>query len=148
MIEDVQVVELQTFSDQRGAVLLMLKETDPHFVHFGEIYFSTVYLGVVKAWKNHRRLIANYACLHGRVKVVLHDTREGSQTRGQTMEVHLSPQEYALLVIPSGIWHGFQGLGEPLSILANCATAPSDPDELERLDPADGRIPYQWVSPT
>jgi dTDP-4-dehydrorhamnose 3,5-epimerase len=148
VIEDVQLVELQTFTDERGAVLLMLKETDPHFVRFGEIYFSTVYRGVVKAWKNHRRLIANYACIHGRVKVALHDTREGSGTRGQTMEVHLSPQEYALLVIPAGVWHGFQGLGEPLSILANCATAPSDPDELERLDPAQGRIPYEWVMST
>ena len=51
----------------------MLKETDPHFVRFGEIYFSTVFPGVVKAWKNHRRMDANYACVHGRIKVVLHD---------------------------------------------------------------------------
>ena len=147
MIDGVQIVPLRRFADERGAVLLMLKETDPHFVRFGEIYFSTVHHGVVKAWKNHRRLIANYACIHGRIKVVLHDAREGSRTRDRTMEVHLSPEEYALLVIPSGIWHGFQGVSEPLSILANCATAPSDPDELDRLDPAEGRIPYEWELP-
>lgn len=144
MIAGVQIVPLQRFSDERGSVLLMLKETDPHFVRFGEIYFSTVYPGVVKAWKNHRRMGANYACVHGRIKVVLHDTREGSRSREQTMELHISPEEHALVVIPPGVWHGFQGIGTPVSVLANCATEPSDPAELDRLDATDPSIPYDW----
>lgn len=145
MIEGVQVIPLRRFADERGSVLLMLKETDPHFVRFGEIYFSTVYPGVVKAWKNHRRMDANYACVYGRIRVVLHDGRDGSPTNGETMELHISPEEYALAVIPPGVWHGFQGVGEPISILANCATEPSDPSELDRLDSADPAIPYDWV---
>lgn len=148
MIEGVEVVPLRRFADERGSVLLMLKETDPHFVRFGEIYFSSVYAGVVKAWKNHRRMTANYACIHGRVKVALHDGREGSPTRGETMELQISPDEYVLVVIPAGVWHGFQGLGNPVSILANCATEPSDPDELVRSDPGEGRIPYEWEPPS
>lgn len=146
MIDGMHVVPLQRFSDERGSVLLMLKETDPHFVRFGEIYFSTVYRGVVKAWKNHRRMHANYACVHGRVKVVLHDAREGSPTRAETMELHISPEEHTLVVIPPGVWHGFQGVGDPLSILANCATEPSDEAELERLDPTASAIPYEWTA--
>ena len=144
MIDGVQVVPLKRYADERGSVLLMLKETDPHFVRFGEIYFSTVFAGVVKAWKNHRRLSANYACIHGRIRVALHDDREGSPTHGSTMAVEISPEEYALVVIPPGVWHGFQGLGEPVSILANCATEPSDPAELDRLDPDAGPIPFDW----
>ena len=147
MIDGMHVVPLQRFSDERGSVLLMLKETDPHFVRFGEIYFSTVYRGVVKAWKNHRRMHANYACVHGRVKVVLHDARESSPTRAETMELHISPEEHALVVIPPGVWHGFQGVGDPLSILANCATEPSDEAELERLEPTASSIPYEWTAP-
>ena len=146
MIEGVRVVLLQRFADERGSVLLMLKETDPHFVRFGEIYFSTVYPGVVKAWKNHRRMDANYACVHGCIKVVLYDGREGSPTRDRTMELNISPEKtYALVVIPPGIWHGFQGVGEPISVLANCATEPSDPSELDRLDPDAEAIPYKWA---
>lgn len=144
MIQDVQIVPLPAIADERGSVLLMLKETDPHFVRFGEIYFSTVNPGVVKAWKHHRRMTANYACVHGRIRVVLHDGREESETKGETMEVEISPVEHRLIVIPPGIWHGFQGLSEPLSILANCATEPSDPQELDRLDPHDPQIPYAW----
>lgn len=145
MIEGVQVLPLQRFEDERGAVLLMLKETDPHFVRFGEIYFSTVYAGVVKAWKCHRRMTANYACVHGRIRVALHDDRPSSPTRGATFEVHISPEEeHALVLIPPGVWHGFQGVADPVSILANCATEPSDPDELDRLEPATPRIPFAW----
>lgn len=123
----------------------MLRSDDPHFVEFGEVYFSSVYRGVVKAWKNHTRQTANYACMHGRIKVVLWDDREGSLSRGALLEVIVGPDEYSLLVIPPGIWHGFQGLVEPLSILANCATEPHDPDELERLEPRTTSIPYAWT---
>jgi dTDP-4-dehydrorhamnose 3,5-epimerase len=144
VIEGVQVIPLTRFVDERGSVLLMLKESDPHFLHFGEIYFSTVYSGMVKAWKNHRRMYANYACVHGRIRVVLHDDRHGSSTRGETLELQVSPDEYSLVVIPPGVWHGFQGLGDPVSILANCATEPSNPLELDRLDATAGVIPYTW----
>lgn len=148
MIDGVQVVPLKRHTDERGSVLLMLKETDPYFISFGEIYFSTVFAGVVKAWKNHRRMTANYACVHGRIRVALYDDRNGSQTSGRTMAVDISPDEYALVVIPPGVWHGFQGLGDPVSILANCATEPSDPAELDRLEPDDGRIPFDWSAPS
>jgi dTDP-4-dehydrorhamnose 3,5-epimerase len=144
MIEGVRLVPLRRIADARGSVLLMLKETDPHFDRFGEIYFSTVYNGVVKAWKNHRRMTANYACVHGRIRVVLHDDRPDSVSVGTTEEVVISPDDYRLVIIPPGVWHGFQGLAEPVSVLANCATAPSDPDELDRLEPSDTAIPFDW----
>lgn len=125
----------------------MLRSTDPHFAGFGEIYFSTVFPGVVKAWKNHRRLTANYACIHGRIRVVLYDDREESSTRGALEEVVVGPEEYMLVVIPPGIWHGFQGIAEPVSILANCSTEPHDPDELDRRDPNSTEIPFDWGTP-
>ena len=143
-IDGVQVVPLRRIADERGAVLHMLKATDPHFAGFGEIYFSAVYSGIVKAWKNHRRLTANYACVHGRIKLVLWDDRDGSATNGALMEVSLAPDEHKLVVIPPGIWHGFQGLADPVSILANCATEPSDPAELDRLEPRSTLVPYEW----
>lgn len=139
-----QVVPLTRIADERGAVLHMLRSTDPHFAGFGEIYFSTVYPGVVKAWKNHSRMTANYACVHGRIKVVVYDDREGSSTAGGLLEVFIGPEEHALVVIPPGVWHGFQGVAEPVSILANCATEPSDPDELERRDARSDEVPYDW----
>ena len=143
-IDGVKVLPLAVMADERGAVFHMLAETDRHFVRFGEIYFSSVYSGIVKAWKNHTRLIASYACIQGRIKLVLWDGREGSSTRGAQQKIFVGPDEYQLVVVPPGVWHGFQGLAEPVSILANCATEPHDPDELHRLDPHSPAIPYDW----
>ena len=66
MIDGVKVIPLQRIPDERGTVMHMLKRTDPHFVEFGEIYFSTVYRGVVKGWHRHREMTLNYACMFGR----------------------------------------------------------------------------------
>jgi dTDP-4-dehydrorhamnose 3,5-epimerase len=143
-IDGVEVVPLRRIADQRGAVYHMLKATDPHFVRFGEIYFSAVFPGVVKGWKSHTRMISNYACIFGRIKLVLYDSRPSSPTEKQLMELFLGPDEYSLVLIPPGVWHAFQGVSEPLAILANCATEPHDPAEFDRLEPTTPEIPYEW----
>ena len=58
----------------------------------------------------------------------------------------MGEDDYCLVTIPPLVWSGFQGLGDKLSIVANCASIPYDPDEVRRLDPGDPRIPYRWDS--
>ncbi len=122
----------------------MLKATDPEFVRFGEIYFSTVYAGVIKAWHLHRAMTLNYACIFGTIKLVLFDDRSDSSTRGHLMELFLGPDNYSLVVIPPGVWNGFKGMANPYAIVANCADLPHDPAEIVRLDPSSDRVPYRW----
>ena len=121
----------------------MLKRSDPHFVEFGEIYFTTIYRGVIKGWHRHREMTLNYACPSGRIKLVLFDEREGSSTAGELMEVFLGPDDYSLVIIPPGVWNGFKGMDE-LSLVANCCTHEHDPTRSDRLDPFDNHIPYDW----
>ena len=144
MIEGVHVVPLRRIADERGTVMHMLRATDPHFKEFGEIYFSTVYRGVVKGWHRHREVTLNYACVFGRIKLVLYDERASSSSKGELLEVFLGPDDYSLVVIPPGIWNGLKGMSDPWSIVANCATHPHDPSRSERLDPFDNHIPYRW----
>jgi dTDP-4-dehydrorhamnose 3,5-epimerase len=144
MIDGVQVVPLERIPDERGTVMHMLKRTDPHFIEFGEIYFSKVYPGVVKGWHKHQEMTLNYACIHGRIKLVLYDDREGSKTKGELMEIFLGPDNHSLVVIPPGIWNGFKGMGGETAIVANCCTHPHDPKRSVRLDPFENDIPYDW----
>jgi dTDP-4-dehydrorhamnose 3,5-epimerase len=144
MIDGVRIVPLARIPDERGTVMHMLKATDPVFTGFGEIYFSTVYPGVVKGWHRHAEMTLNYACVHGRIKLVLFDDREGSPTRGEVMEQFLGPDDYSLVQIPPGIWNGFKGMGTEMAIVANCATQPHDPTRTTRLDPFENDIPYDW----
>ena len=60
-IDGVRVTPLARIADERGAVLRMLRSDDPHFSRFGEIYFSLVHPGAVKAWRTHSRTTANFA---------------------------------------------------------------------------------------
>ncbi len=144
IIEGVKVIPLQRFPDERGLVYHMLKATDPHFLQFGEIYFSTVYPGVVKAWKSHRRATVNYACIFGCIRLVLYDERDSSPTKGVFMQILLGPDHYSLVVVPPSVWNGFQGMSEPLAILANCSTEPYDSSEFERVDPLKNHIHFTW----
>lgn len=144
MIDGVQVIPLKRIPDERGTVYHMLKRTDPHFIAFGEIYFSTVYPGVVKGWHLHREITLNYACIHGRIKLVIYDDREASPTRGQLTEVFLGPDHYALVVIPPRLWNGFKGMGTEPAIVADCITQPFDEAQAVRMDPFDPQIPYDW----
>ncbi len=144
MIDGVQVIPLKRIPDERGTIFHMLRSTDPHFQQFGEIYFSTVYRGVVKGWHRHRDMTLNYACIDGRIKLVLYDDRDGSPTRGELQEVFLGPDHYALVIIPPGVWNGFKGMSEPHAIVANCSTHAHDPSRSDRLDPFENDIPYDW----
>jgi dTDP-4-dehydrorhamnose 3,5-epimerase len=144
-IHDVRVTQLRRIADERGAVLHMLRSSDPAFEHFGEIYFSLVYPGVVKGWHLHRRMTLNYAVPVGMVKLVCYDDRADSPTRGAVQEIHLGELNYALVTIPPMIWNGFKAEGVRPALVANCATLAHDPEEIERLDPFENEIPYDWA---
>jgi len=144
MIEGIKTIPLRQILDERGKVMHMLRCNDEHFQQFGEIYFSCVYPGAIKAWHLHKTMTLNYAVPHGRIMLVLYDDREGSRTRGEIQEIFLGIDNYSLVIIPPLIWNGFKGIGTKTAIVANCATIPHDPQEIVRLDAFHPTIPYQW----
>lgn len=124
----------------------MLRADAPHFEAFGEVYFSTVKAGVVKAWKRHRLMTQNFAVPMGCIQLVVYDDRETSETRGAVQEIFVGEGHYALVRVPPMLWYGFKGVALGNSLIANCASIPHDPAESESI-PADSRtIPYQWTA--
>jgi dTDP-4-dehydrorhamnose 3,5-epimerase len=130
--------------DDRGAVFHMLRRDDPEFQAFGEVYFSLTHPGVVKAWKLHKRMGLNLFLVSGKARLVLVDGRNDSPTKGQVQQIELDETNGPLVVIPPGIWSGFQATGKTDAILANCATEPHDPTEVERRDVNDPEFPKVW----
>lgn len=144
MIEGVQIIPLKAILDERGMVRHMLKCTDPHFSKFGEIYFSVIYPNVIKAWHVHRKMELNYAVISGNIKLVLHDAREDSLTYKETQEIFMGEDNYIFVKVPPNITYGFKSIGNEKAIVANCASIVHDPNEIERLDPFDPSIGYDW----
>lgn len=145
MIEGVLVTPLKQIPDERGKIMHMLRRDSEGFSSFGEIYFSCVYPGAIKGWHIHKKMILNYAVPFGHIKFVLYDDRQGSSTWGELQEIFLGPDNYCLVTVPSMVWNGFKGIGTEMAIVANCASIPHDPDEIDRMDPFDPSIPYDWA---
>jgi dTDP-4-dehydrorhamnose 3,5-epimerase len=144
-IDGVRVTALRRIPDERGAVFHMLREDSEGFERFGEIYFSLVYPGAIKGWHLHREMTLNYAVPVGMVKLVCYDDRPGSPTNGVLQELHVGELNYALVTIPPLVWNGFKGEGDRPALVANCATVPHSPGEIERKDPFTPEIPYDWA---
>ncbi len=151
MIRGVQVKPLTVRPDDRGFLMEMLREDDPLFERFGQVYITGCRRGVVKGWHYHKEQTDHFVCVAGTALVVLYDGREGSATRGMVQEFTLtSPptQDPAplLLKIPPLVVHGFTAVGGDEARIVNVPTRPyryADPDEY-RYPWDSPEIPYRW----
>ena len=144
-IEGVIIQQLKQITDKRGSVLHMIKNDSSLFKKFGEVYFSEVHSGLVKAWKRHKKQSQNLAIPLGKILLVVYDDRPNSNTHGEITEYRLGrPDNYKLIHIPPMLWYGFQGIGDQTSMIANYTDLPHDPEEMESLSADTSQIPYQW----
>lgn len=146
MIDGVQVKKLKVMPDERGRLMEMLRSDDELFKGFGQVYMTTAYPGVVKAWHYHKKQWDHFVCVRGMMKVVLYDSREKSSTLGEVNEFIIGEHNPVLVQIPPLVYHGFKCVSEYEAIVINTPTELyeyDDPDEF-RVDPHDGDIPYDW----
>jgi dTDP-4-dehydrorhamnose 3,5-epimerase len=144
MIEGVIITPLRRIPDERGTIMHMMRNDSQVFTKFGEIYFSTVYPGVIKAWHIHDIMTLNYYVVSGTIKFVLYDERENSATKGELMELYPGENNFSMITVPPGVWNGFMGIGTKEAIVANLTDIPHDPNEIHRADPLNNHIPYSW----
>jgi dTDP-4-dehydrorhamnose 3,5-epimerase len=146
-IEGVVVQQLKQIADDRGAVLHMLRCDSPLFEKFGEVYFSEINPGIIKAWKLHKKLTQNIAVPIGKVRLVIYDDRPSSSTCGNISEYKVGRHDnYCLVHIPPVLWYGFQSLDTQTSLIANCTNLAHDPSEAQSMPSNSDEIPYQWDS--
>ena len=133
--------------DERGRLGEILRADDPWFEKFGQVYFTTTYPGVVKAWHYHRRQTDHFYVIQGAVKVALYDGREDSPTRGTVHELYLGEHCPGLVRIPPGVQHGWMCVGQVEALIVNVVSEPynyKSPDEF-RTHPHENDIPYDWT---
>ena len=90
-------------------------------------------------------MVLSYAVPEGQIKFVLFDDRPASPSRGELQEIFIGENNYCLVTVPPLVWNGFKGIGTKTAIVANCASIPHDPNEIDRKDPFDPSIPYDWT---
>jgi len=146
MIEGVKIKQLRVIPDQRGRLMEILRADDDLFEKFGQVYMTTTYPGVVKAWHLHKKQIDNVACVLGMIKLAVYDPREDSPTYKEVNEFYLGTHNPILVQLPRGVYHGWMCVSAEEAIVVNTPTEVYDreiPDEF-RLDPHENDIPYDW----
>lgn len=146
MIEGVKVKKLKVIPDERGRLMEILRRDDENFKAFGQVYMTTAYPGVVKAWHYHKKQDDNFTCVHGKMRLALYDARRRSPTYKEVNEFVIAPEDPILVTIPKRVFHGFKCVGREESIVINTPTKTYDyksPDEY-RVDAYDNNIPYDW----
>jgi len=147
MIQDVKIKRLKVIPDERGRLMEMLRADDDIFMKFGQVYMTTAYPRVVKAWHYHKKQWDHFVVVKGMMKVVLYDGREGSSTYKEINEFFLGDHHPILLQIPPLVYHGFKCISETEAIVVNIPTEAyryEEPDEY-RMDPHSKEIPYDWA---
>ncbi|TAN62510.1 dTDP-4-dehydrorhamnose 3,5-epimerase [bacterium] len=146
MIQGVKIKKLRLFTDERGRLMELLRSDDDIFRKFGQVYFTTAYPGVAKAWHFHKKQDDHFACIKGRMRLALYDLRPKSKTRGEINEFELGLDNPLLVKIPRNVYHGFKCVSNDEAIVINVPTLSYNykkPDEY-RIDAYDNNIPYDW----
>ena len=145
-IDGVSLRPLRVIPTAGGPVLHVFRNDAPEFTVFGEVYCSEVEPGAIKAWKRHKLMTQHFSVPVGRVLFALYDDRPDSPTRGRIQEYELGrPDAYSLLTLPPLVWDGFKGLAAYPSLIVNCTDMGHVPEESERAEIDDTRLPYRWA---
>jgi len=146
VIKDVEVKKLKLIPDDRGRLMEILRSDEEIFRKFGQVYMTTAYPGIVKAWHYHKKQDDYFTCISGTMRLALFDAREDSPTYKETNEFIINLDNPTLVKIPKFVYHGFKCVGDNEAMVINIPTlpySPSEPDEY-RLDAFKNDIPYDW----
>ena len=146
MIEGVKVKKLKIVPDDRGRLMEILRNDDPMFERFGQVYMTTAFPGVVKAWHFHKKQDDNFTCISVVMRLALYDARKDSPTCGEVNDFIISLENPTLVHIPKEVYHGFKCVSAVEAVVINTVTVPYNHKESDeyRVDAYDNDIPYDW----
>jgi dTDP-4-dehydrorhamnose 3,5-epimerase len=140
MIKGISLQPLKIIKTPGGDVMHAMKKSSDGYSGFGEVYFSQINNGEIKAWKRHKEMTLNLVVPTGKVRFVFYDDRE---LQHEQFEEHIiSLDSYFRLTVEPNIWMGFQGLSKSVSIVMNIANLEHNPAEIDRK--SIEQIDFKW----
>ena len=140
-IDGVVIVEPQLHADQRGSMAETYRRE-----WFGSVGREMVQAnrarraaGAIVGLHYHLHQADYWYCMAGRMRVVLHDLRDGSKTEGATLGIDLDGDVDKGVYIPPGVAHGFASLTDvTLTYLVDAYYNPADELGVAWNDPEIG----------
>lgn len=145
-IHDVVIKTLVTHADDRGYLREVLRADDNLLRQFGQLTVTKTHPGVIKAFHWHKDQDDVWYIAAGMARIVMYDRRPESPTFQETMVVVAGEDNPLSVLIPTGVAHGYQVLGNQPVLLFYTVTKPynaADPDE-QRIAWDDPEIGFDW----
>lgn len=145
-IEGVRMQRLDTYSDSRGDLTVLMSNLDDTTLYAPHVYLVTALPHSIRAWVYHKRQHDRLAYTQGNFRVVLYDLRKNSLTFGKLNVLDVGENNKLLLTIPPFVVHGVQNRGEASAQFINCPTRAYDPafPDKSRIPKDSPEIPYAF----
>ena len=132
--------------EKPGILAEVLRADEGLLKKFGQTVFTISYKGAVKAFHWHKLQDDLWFVASGKAKIVLYDKREDSPTYKQTQVIYAGTDDYKLVLIPTGVIHGYKVVSnEPVFLFYTVTETynPETPDE-HRVAYDDPEVNFNW----
>ena len=146
MIKGVKIKKITSHYEDRGFFAEVVKLGEETFHPVQQTSYTETYPGIIKAFHFHKKQDETWFICKGHARVVLHDLRKDSPTKGQTDIVYSGENDKKLIFIPIGVAHGYQVLGAtPIGLFYHTSKPynSKNPDEY-RIPFDDPGINFKW----
>ncbi len=146
-IEGVVIRRLPPIEDQRGEVVEVYRPSwGLHPDPLVYVYQVSLRPHAIKGWVVHQRQDDRFFVSRGVIRWALYDDRAESPTYQLLNLFTFSERNRALLIIPKGVFHAAQNVGDTEAVFINMPTQPynhADPDKY-RLPLKNDLIPFDF----
>jgi dTDP-4-dehydrorhamnose 3,5-epimerase len=148
LLDGVIVRPAVTIADDRGELCEIFNPAwqldDQPLVY---VYQATIRPGKVKGWVVHREQDDRLFSSMGHLKIVLYDDRADSASYQRINEIFVGERNRALVLIPRGIYHAVQNIGQTEAVFMNLPSRPYQHDHPDkyRLPLDTDLIPYSFA---
>ncbi|MDP3741221.1 MAG: dTDP-4-dehydrorhamnose 3,5-epimerase family protein [bacterium] len=131
---------------KRGTLAEILRDDEGLLKKFGQATVTITYSGTIKGFHWHERQDDLWFVAAGKVMVVLHDLRADSTTSGLTQTIEAGEDDLKVILIPTGVAHGYKVISEKPAMLIYHTTEHYDPKNLDekRIPYDDPKIGFDW----
>jgi dTDP-4-dehydrorhamnose 3,5-epimerase len=141
LIQGLVIRELPPFSGRDGTGFgLWDKDNAPGSLISAACH--SAYPGVVEAWMRREAASERIICLHGMLKLVLCDRREGSSSRDEVLELFLGEYRQREVIVPAGVLRGWKAVGDRPALVFLILEGEEGQGAL--LSREEAGVPYNW----
>lgn len=149
-IEGVVIKHVPPVEDERGEICEVYRPSwgvNPDPLVY--VYAITIRPGRIKGWVQHRLQEDRIFLLRGTIRFGLFDDRPSSPTYRLLNLFTISERNRGLVIVPRGVFHALQNIGETEAMFVNMPTRAydhADPDKF-RLPIKNDLIPFAFDDP-